>query len=631
MKKSRRGVRSSEKSSIKGSVKAAGLGKGFYIAVLLVSAALIWCTVFWLNNTQKASEQTINSLGKFYLKEITERNVNNIAASIDTRAQQIKSAVEELGSEHLKDESSIRKYISMIQKLNGLDIFALVDENGMVYTADSTFSGISRFGFLSEELTGVSIYTIKNYGSETMLAIAIPVPHKPTDGIHIVSCFTAINSEHIINSQQIQNAENRIFCRMFDKEGNNLANISGEYPTGKNLFDIYETVQFAPGYSLEKLKSDWQNGTEGYSVYFKENVGNTYVYYKNVPGTDWIITSLMRESNINTTVEAGSQRMVLSSVLLVVIVTVSLVILFFFILRAAGKIRQSQSDREQLKIVGALSNDYSDVFLIDLVNDKSATLKEHGKIHAMGEGGERSYTETWENFTEQYVAQQDRERVLQLVDAENITAVINENNEFSFDFKVIVNDEAHYLQAKIVKLPGEQDRLILGFRTIDEQVEAEENRRRVLQDALDAAQHANRAKTVFLNNMSHDIRTPMNAIIGYTSLAATHLDNKEQVRDYLSKIQTSGSHLLSLINDVLDMSRIESGKFKIDEKEVHLPDVIHALRNIVQADINSKQLEFFIDTVDVVNEDIICDKLRLNQILLNILSNAMKFTPPVEL
>ena len=228
---------------------------------------------------------------------------------------------------------------------------------------------------------------------------------------------------------------------MFDKEGNNLANISGEYPTGKNLFDIYETVQFAPGYSLEKLKSDWQSGTEGYSVYFKEDIGNTYVYYKNVPGTDWIITSLMRESNINTTVEAGSQRMVLSSVLLVVIVTVSFVILFFFILRAAGKIRQSQSDREQLKIVGALSNDYSDVFLIDLVNDKSATLKEHGKIHAMGEGGERSYTETWENFTEQYVAQQDRERVLQLVDAENITAVINENDEFSFDFKVNVNDK----------------------------------------------------------------------------------------------------------------------------------------------------------------------------------------------
>ncbi len=176
-----------KKSSIKDSVKTAGLGKGFYIAVLLVSAALIACTIFWLNNTQKASEKTINLLGEFYLQEITERNVSNIAASIDTRAGQIKSAVEVLDLEHLRNESSVRKYISMIQKLNGLDIFALVDENGMVYTADSTFSGISRFGFLSEELTDVSIYTIKNYGSETMLAIAIPVPHKPTDGIHIVS------------------------------------------------------------------------------------------------------------------------------------------------------------------------------------------------------------------------------------------------------------------------------------------------------------------------------------------------------------------------------------------------------------------------------------------------------------
>lgn len=114
-------MRSVEKKLDKGSVKAAGLGKGFYIAVILVSVALIACAVFWINNTLKASEQTINSLGKFYLQEITERNVNNIASNIDTRAGQIKSAVEPLGSEHIRDESSIRKYISMIQKLNGYE------------------------------------------------------------------------------------------------------------------------------------------------------------------------------------------------------------------------------------------------------------------------------------------------------------------------------------------------------------------------------------------------------------------------------------------------------------------------------------------------------------------------------
>lgn len=148
-----------------------------------------------------------------------------------------------------------------------------------------------------------------------------------------------------------------------------------------------------------------------------------------------------------------------------------------------------------------------------------------------------------------------------------------------------------------------------------------------LSDALIAAEHANHAKTNFLNSMSHDIRTPMNAIVGFTALAATNIDNKEKVQDYLNKISVSSSHLLSLINDVLDMSRIESGKIKIEETDVHLPDVIHDLRTIIQPNINAKQMELYIDTQDVKNEDIITDKLRLNQVLLNILTNAIKFTP----
>ena len=169
------------------------------------------------------------------------------------------------------------------------------------------------------------------------------------------------------------------------------------------------------------------------------------------------------------------------------------------------------------------------------------------------------------------------------------------------------------------------------FVDIDDEKRMEaqlEAQRADLEDALAAAQHANRAKTTFLNNMSHDIRTPMNAIIGFTSLAAAHIDNTEQVRGYLTKIATSSNHLLSLINDVLDMSRIESGKVKIEEKECSLPEILHDLKTIVQADIMSKQLDFYIDTVDVVNENVLCDRLRLNQVLLNLLSNAMKFTKP---
>ncbi len=148
------------------------------------------------------------------------------------------------------------------------------------------------------------------------------------------------------------------------------------------------------------------------------------------------------------------------------------------------------------------------------------------------------------------------------------------------------------------------------------------------EEAYLVSQRANHAKTAFLNNMSHDIRTPMNAIIGFTTLAATHIDEKEAVKSYLGKIMTSSEHLLSLINDVLDMSRIESGKVKIEERECSLSTITHDLRNILQSDVKAKRLNLYIDTVDVEHENIVCDKLRLNQVLLNIMSNSMKFTRP---
>ncbi len=165
-------------------------------------------------------------------------------------------------------------------------------------------------------------------------------------------------------------------------------------------------------------------------------------------------------------------------------------------------------------------------------------------------------------------------------------------------------------------------------KRIKEVSEKYEIKERELSEPLVMADQANRAKTTFLNNMSHDIRTPMNAIIGFTALASAHLDNTERAQDYLSKIAQSSDHLLSLINDVLDMSRIESGNVHIEEKPENLAEILHGLRNIIQADIHAKHLELFIDTVDVTDENICCDKLRLNQILLNLLSNAIKFTDP---
>ena len=163
--------------------------------------------------------------------------------------------------------------------------------------------------------------------------------------------------------------------------------------------------------------------------------------------------------------------------------------------------------------------------------------------------------------------------------------------------------------------------LVMSDRTADRQVN------QALSNAVAAAETANRAKSTFLSNMSHDIRTPMNAIIGFTTLALSNIDDTERVKDYLGKTLASSNHLLSLINDVLDMSRIESGKIHLEEVEVNLSDVLHDLKTIVSGQIYAKQLELYMDVMDVTDEDVYCDKTRLNQILLNLLSNAIKFTP----
>lgn len=140
------------------------------------------------------------------------------------------------------------------------------------------------------------------------------------------------------------------------------------------------------------------------------------------------------------------------------------------------------------------------------------------------------------------------------------------------------------------------------------------------------ANKASEAKSAFLTNMSHDIRTPMNAIMGFTTLASNHVTETERVRDYLVKIRTSSAHLLNLINDILDMSRIESGKAFLDEKPCNITEVFDNLAIILQSEVVRKGLTLSVDTSRITHSDVTCDSLKINQIMLNLLGNAIKFT-----
>ena len=285
-------------------------------------------------------------------------------------------------------------------------------------------------------------------------------------------------------------------------------------------------------------------------------------------------------------------------------------------------------------ILKAFSQSYFAGILVNVGEDRYEVLHLASWMRHISKEG--SYTEFLEEILNDSIMQDYQGQLREKLDPSYIKKTLNEDElteidrSYYIDYKVIREEQRRWCRASVVIVDlcddGSPNHVLVLFKDITKQKEKDMEYQRTLKEAYQLAERANQAKTTFLNNMSHDIRTPMNAIIGFTSLAATHIDEKERLKDYLSKIMTSSNHLLSLINDVLDMRRIESGKVKIEESPCSIPIVIHDLRNILQTDIKAKRLDFFIDTVDVVDENVICDKLRLNQILLNCMSNAMKYT-----
>ena len=299
--------------------------------------------------------------------------------------------------------------------------------------------------------------------------------------------------------------------------------------------------------------------------------------------------------------------------------------------RLQEKKEQRKKEEHQMGLLRALSIDYNLVCYFDLDTGKGNSLRvDDCEGHVLGSifSGELSLKDSIRRYIQTCVYMNDKEMMRQAASQERLKKELEEKGTYFINYRTLCKGEMRYFQMKAVRAGAweESHGAVLGFRSVDKEIRSEMEKKSLLEDALLQANRANKAKSVFLSNMSHDIRTPMNAIVGFTALALTHIDRKEQVEEYLKKIMTSGNHLLSLINDILDMSRIESGKMHLEEKECSLPDILHGLRNILQAEINAKQLELYIDTVDVMDEDIYCDKLRLNQVLLNLLSNAVKYT-----
>ncbi len=273
-----------------------------------------------------------------------------------------------------------------------------------------------------------------------------------------------------------------------------------------------------------------------------------------------------------------------------------------------------------------LTQDSIEEDIIRVIDGKKISLLEKTGLKAPCKAS--GWLERWKKFVseesmQEYCSIADLKKLEERFEQGEAEVVFEYWNQDSFGEKICVRQSFI-----MTRDSGTDDIMVMVvIKEITGSVKKQMEQTQALQDALMQAQHANKAKTTFLSNMSHDIRTPMNAIIGFTTIAVSHIDNKDQVRECLHKVLSSSNHLLSLINDILDMSRIESGKVQIKEQECNISELMHNLVNIIQPQVKAKQLELFIDTFEVVNEDVIADSLKLNQVFINLLSNAVKYTP----
>ncbi|MCR5098718.1 MAG: response regulator [Lachnospiraceae bacterium] len=294
----------------------------------------------------------------------------------------------------------------------------------------------------------------------------------------------------------------------------------------------------------------------------------------------------------------------------------------------------SQINAHQMDMIQVLARQFQTCYYVDLEMNKFEILRMSEYMHERYKRAfetyiDFNYEKAFHYYIDRDVAPQDRERMMQICAVDNIIEQMRHNPSFGTTClgRDAEDNLIHYSFKWVRVNDDDPTKVILGHADAEEEFKESEQARKTLEDALNQANHANEAKNAFLSNMSHDIRTPMNAIIGYTEIAQVHIEETDKVRDCLGKIMTASQHLLDLLNNILDMSRIESGRARLMEDEYRVSELMHDIWSIEETRIQKKRLNFQIDMSELKDDAVYCDKMRMRQMFLNFVSNAVKYTP----
>ena len=590
------------------------MGKRFRIAAFI---AVFACIILLIFQYFRFVSKTVYEESVSHLTEVFHQSDNMLRELTDKNLTYLHMWGENL--QNIPSEDEIRDYIKKAQEDAGFVEFYFLsaDGNYKVVTGNTGYLGLQEN--IEEEIRQGKdvIANAAVPGKSQLLVFATPKAHGIYQGFEYDAIAIAYENSDIVNVLDISVFNGNAQSFVVHPDGRVVVDHSSA--SWGNVYNFFGFLREHSDMSEKEVNELLDKFKAGRTDAMLVNLDGRsyYLVYEKSDIQDWMFLGLVQADIVNDSMNS-LQR---STILLVSAVVLCIAAFSISLVIQKSRINLKKKDTEILyrdELFQKLSMNVDDVFLMldaktyhadyvspNVENLLGITVEQIrkdinilGKLHIAEQGDPEK------NYLEEIQVNGQREW-----DFEYVHLRTGEKRRFhNIAMGSEVNGKKKYI-------------LVMSDRTADWKMN------QALSEAVRAAETANRAKSTFLSNMSHDIRTPMNAIIGFTTLAVSNIDDKKRVRDYLGKILSSSNHLLSLINDILDMSRIESGKIHLEETEVSLSDVLHDLKTIISGQIYAKQLDLYMDAMDVTNEDVYCDKTRLNQVLLNLLSNAVKFTP----
>ncbi|MBR3457277.1 MAG: response regulator, partial [Selenomonadaceae bacterium] len=645
-----------------------GIMRQAVIGSIIVAVILVIGT-FWTGHS--ASEDTadaVHTVSLLYLDELVERREQVVASTLSGYISDMNTALGFLEKNDLSSTENLQAYQSRMKQLYGLEKFAFVDTDGLIYTSRGTRTDIDQYRFDYHTLTEPEISLKKNQGDLKKVIIAMPVDHLPFLGNELVVCFMEIDMARMLDSISLQSGNrSTTFCNIYTSEGSSLTNIVlGGLAGEDNLLEALGQAEFLKGSSLAAMKEDFAERKQGRVSFIYNDIKETMCYIP-IHGTDWVLTYLVRESIISDQFSNISYGIVRRSLTQSVLTALVLLVVFGMMIYQTRKsarlvlaqevsetenrvkqqeleeqlalqeelLQQEKKRTQQDNMISALASDYRSVYYVDLNSNEGICYRKDWDFNDAADVGEHfPFREKFMAYADHFVAEEYREEFRRFINPVNIREALTKSPLISYRYLATHGEQDSYEMLKIARATsndgkdfGEIHAVGIGFTDIDEEMRDSMEKSQALSDALKTAEEASKAKTVFLSNMSHEIRTPMNAIIGLDSLALHDPNLSPTTKEYLEKIDSSAKHLLSLINDILDMSRIESGRMVIRNEEFAFAKFLEQINTIAGGQCDEKGLVYDCRLNGSIADYYIGDHMKLRQALINLLGNAVKFTP----